>query len=185
MTKHLLHIVFVLLLCSCNKGPAEIYYADQRYYYDLPSFINKQISNLASKGQWVRKKVTKDGHTQFIERGNVDWTDELAAFIDADINRPAWRGEFKVDTISLERVWVITYKTDVKEIPVKNVVVTVDKDTRQCLQITVDRSTDNFLYTSNQKLFYTTGEGYMVKGKLSVSYLFDSEYAIESEFIEI
>ena len=82
-------------------------------------------------------------------------------------------------------MWVITYKCEEKEIPVKNVVVTVDKETRQCLQLTVDRSSDNFLYTSNQKLFYTTGEGYVVKGKLSVSYLFDSEYSIESEFIEI
>jgi len=146
--------------------------------------MEKQVENLQERGQWVRKEVTKDGHSHVVERGDIDWKEELDAFKEADINRPAWRGQFKIDTISLERVYVITYKTDNEEIPVKNVVITVDKDTRQCLQVTVDKRTENFLYSSDQSLFFTTGEGYMMKGKLSVNYLFDSEYSIESEFIE-
>lgn len=171
-------------MSSCSKDPSEVYYEDQRYYYDLPAFIADQISNLQSKKQRVRKQVTKDGHSHIIERGNIDWNEELDAFKESDINRPAWRGEFMVDTISLERVFVITYKTENEEIPVKNVVITVDKDTKQCLQISVDRRTENFLYSSDQSLYFTTGEGYMMKGKLSVTLLFDSEYSIESEFIE-
>lgn len=174
-----------MLMCSCSKDPSEVYYENQRNYYDLPSFITKQITNFKSKEQWVRKHITKDGHTHIIERGDVDWDEEFDAFVESDINRPAWRGEFKVDTISLERMYVITYKTENDQIPVKNVVVTIDKDTKQCLQLTVDRRTENFLYSSDQSLFFTTGEGYMMKGKLSVTLLFDSEYAIESEFIEI
>lgn len=177
-------IAFFIFLCSCEKDPAEVYYENQRNYYDLPSFIQKQVDNLRSKGQWVRKHVTKDGHSHIIEIGDIDWNEELDAFMESDINRPAWRGEFKVDTIALERAYVITYKTENNQIPVKNVVVTLDKETEQCLQITVDRRTKNFLYSSDQSLYYTTGEGYMMKGKLSVNYLFDSEYSIESEFIE-
>jgi hypothetical protein len=179
-----LYIPLICLACSCSKDPAEVYYEDQRYYYDLPSFMSKQAENLQSKGQWVRKHVTKDGHSHIIEHGDVDWKEELDLFIESDINRPAWRGEFKVDTINLEREYVITYKTTNEQIPVKNVVVTIDKDTRQCLKLTVDRRTKNFLYTSDQSLYFTTGEGYMMKGKLSVSLLFDSEYSIDSEFIE-
>lgn len=171
-------------MSSCSKDPSEVYYEDQRYYYDLPSFIAKQVSNLQSKKQWVRKHVTKDGHSHIIERGDIEWNEELDLFVESDINRPAWRGEFKVDSINLEREYVITYKTENNQIPVKNVVVTIDKETGQCLKITVDRRTKNFLYQSDQSLYYTTGEGYMMKGKLSVSYLFDSEYSIDSEFIE-
>ncbi|MDP6908517.1 MAG: hypothetical protein QF371_03375, partial [Flavobacteriales bacterium] len=120
MTKHLLYIGFILFLTSCSRDPAEIYYEDQRYYYDLPSFMGKQVANLKSKGQWVRKQVTKDGHTHIIERGNVNWEEELDEFMECDMNRPAWRGAFKVDTITLERVYVITYKTDINEIHFKN-----------------------------------------------------------------
>lgn len=184
MTKFLFYIGFTILLSSCTKDPTEIYYEDQRYYYDLPSFMAKQANNLQSKAQWVRKRVTKDGQTHIIERGNINWEEELDGFIECDINRPAWRGAFKIDTISLERVFVITYKTENKEIPVKNVVITIDKATRQCLQVTIDRSSENFLYTSDQKLFFTTGEGYMMKGKISVTLMFDTEYTIENEFIE-
>ena len=121
--------LIMIMLNSCSKDPAELYYEDQRYYYDLPSFIRSQAENLQNKSQWVRKHVTKDGHSHIIERGNIDWQEELDAFLESDINRPAWRGEFKVDTISLERVYVITYKTENKQIPVKNVVTTIDKDT--------------------------------------------------------
>ena len=180
-----LYIALILFLGSCDQGPAEAYYENQRSYYDLPRFIKKQADNLNEKKQWVRKHVTKDGHSHIIERGNIVWAEELDAFIESDINRPAWRGEFKVDTITLERALVITYKTENEQIPVKNVVVTLDKDTKQCIQVTVDRRTENFLYSSKQSLFFTAGEGYMMKGKLSVSLLFDSEYSIESEFIEI
>ncbi|MGB0917173.1 MAG: hypothetical protein ACPGU4_06255 [Flavobacteriales bacterium] len=179
-----LYIILFLLLGSCNQGPAEAYYEDQRAYYDLPRFFNKQTANLKEKHQWVRKHVTKDGHSHIIERGNIVWEDELDAFLESDINRPAWRGEFSVDTIELTREYLVTYETDNEQIPVKKVVVSIDKDSKQCLRITVDRLTQNFLYQSQQSLFYTNGEGYMMKGKLSVSYLFDSEYSIESEFIE-
>lgn len=172
------------MLCSCDKDVADVYYEDQRYYYDLPKFFEAQIDNLKDKGQWVRKHVTKDGHSHIIERGNIDWTEELGVFLDSDINRPAWRGEFKVDTIKLEREYVITYKTANEQIPVKNVVVTIDRDSKQCLKLTVDRHTENFLYESDQSLYFTTGEGYMMKGKLSVTLLFDSEYSIDTEFIE-
>ena len=171
-------------MASCDQGPAEAYYGDQRSYYDLPSFINKQAKNLNEKKQWVRKHVTKDGHSHIIERGNIIWEDELDAFLESDINRPAWRGEFTVDTIDLTREFLVTYETENEQIPVKKVVVSIDKESKQCLRITVDRETKNFLYSSQQSLFFTNGEGYMMKGKLSVSLLFDSEYSIESEFIE-
>jgi len=184
MTKHLFLIGFLVLLEACDKDPSEIYFEGQLHYFDMPAFMAKQESNLQKKNQWVRKKVTKDGRTHFIECGDIDWKQELDPFMEADINRPAWRGEFKVDTISLERVNVITFKTVNEDIPVKNMVVTIDKATGQCLQVTVDRSTDNFLYSSEQKLFFTVGEGYMVKGDLAVTSLFESEYNVETEFID-
>lgn len=182
MNRYAAAILF-LFLCSCDRDVAEVYYEDERFYHDIPAYMNKQIDRLQEKDQWVRKHVMKDGHSQIIERGNINWKDELSAFVESDINRPAWRGEFKIDTIRLERQWVITYKTTNPQIPVKNVVVTIDRETSECLKVTIDRSSDNFLYSSEQKLFFTLGEGYAMKGRLSVNYLFESEYAIDSEFI--
>jgi len=161
-----------------------VYYADTQPYFDLPGFIDQQAENLQKKGQWVRKHVSKDGHDQIIERNDIDWHEELELFAESDINRPAWRGEFSVDTIDLEREYIVTYKTENKQIPVKNVVITVDRSTGQCLKVTVDRRAHNFLYRSDQSLYYTTGEGYMIRGRLAVSLLFDSEYAVEAEFVE-
>lgn len=173
-----------MLLGSCSKDPAEVYYEDQRYYFDLPSCIEHQVEVLRKVDKHVRKRLTKDGQTQIIERGNVNWEEEFELFMESDINRPAWRGAFKADTVMLDRAYVVTYRTENQEIPVKNVVVTIDRQNRQCLRLTIDRHTDNFLYSSLQKLFLTPGEGYTIKGQLKVNFLFESEFAVESTFID-
>jgi len=181
-----LYVIFAtaLLLGSCTKDPTEIYFEDQRHYYDLPNCMNHQVEALHRMGKRVRKHLTKDGQTQTVERGQVNWKEELELFIDSDINRPAWRGAFSADTVELERMYVITYRTDNKEIPVKSVVVTLDRESKQCLRLTIDRITENFLYSSNQKLFFTPGEGYTIKGHLKVPFIFESEFSVESVFID-
>lgn len=184
MKLHLPILLFAVMLGSCTQDPTEVYFDDERNYYDLPSCMRKQVDALNTMGKHVRKKLTKDGHTQVLEHGNVNWDEELELFLDSDINRPAWRGAFKADTVQLERMYVITYRTENEEIPVKNVVVTIDKENKQCLRLTIDRQTDNFLYTSVQKLFFTPGEGYTIKGSLKVVFLFESEFAVESTFID-
>ena len=177
-------LVVLLLGSSCKKDPTEVYFSDERNYYDLPTCVIQQKDFLQKTGKHVRKKLTKDGHTQVIERGDVDWDEEFEMFIDSDINRPAWRGSFLGDTVQLERMKVITYRAQNPEIPVRNVVVTLDRATGQCLKLTIDRRTDNFLYSSNQKLFLTPGEGYTIKGQLRVPWLFESEFTVESTFID-
>jgi hypothetical protein len=180
-----LHILLLaVMLGSCSQDPVEVYYDDQRNYYDLPVCMRKQVDLLNKMGKHVRKKLTKDGKSQTVERGDVNWDEELELFMESDINRPAWRGAFIADTVELERMYVISYRTENEEIPVKNVVVTLDRDSKQCLHLTIDRQTDNFLYTSVQKLFFTPGEGYTIKGLLKVSFLFESEFVVESTFID-
>ncbi len=177
-------IIASVMLGSCSKDPTEIYFDDQRYYYDLPKCMAYQMDALQSMGKHVRKKLTKDGQSQTIERGDVNWREELELFFESDINRPAWRGAFKADTVKLEQMMVITYSTENPEIPVKSVVVTLDRESRQCLRLTIDRGTENFLYSSTQKLFFTPGEGYIIKGHLKVPFIFESEFSVESTFID-
>jgi len=176
--------MLLLTLGSCKKDPTEVYFSDQRNYYDLPTCVRQQKELLQRTGKSVRKKLTKDGHTQVIERSDVDWNEEFELFIESDINRPAWRGAFLADTVHLERMMVITYRSQNPEIPVRTVVVTIDHATGQCLRLTIDRRTENFLYSSNQKLFLTPGEGYTIKGHLRVPRLFESEFSVESVFID-
>jgi len=176
--------LIAVLLGSCSKDPTEVYFEDQRFYYDLPKCMNQQVNALNEMGKVVRKKLTKDGQTQIIERNSVNWSEELELFIESDINRPAWRGAFIADTVYLERMMVITYQTERKEIPVRNVVVTLDRASKQCLRLTIDRKTENFLYSSNQKLFFNPGEGYTIKGHLKVPWIFESEFIVESAFID-
>lgn len=177
-------LLSAVLLGSCQQDPTEIYFEDQRFYYDLPKCMSYQAETLERMGKHVRKRLTKDGQTQVVERGEVNWKEELELFIDSDINRPAWRGAFRADTVVLERMLVITYQTENREIPVKSVVVTLDRENRQCLRLTIERGSDNFLYTSSQKLFFTPGEGYIIKGHLKVPFIFESEFSVESTFID-
>lgn len=194
------------MLCACKKDPVDQYFEDTSVYFDIGTFFRTQVDNLNKRKLAIRQRVVKDGFAQTIEKEQVNWEEELAPFIDADINRPAWRGQFKVDTVLRnDHLVVIEYtlrdadKNDdgspvegaVKgwfrgdPCPISKVVLTKDPRSNTPLKVSIDKLTNNFLYSSSHKLYFTTGEGYMVKGRLEVKYLFSSEYSVDSKFVEI
>jgi len=174
------------MFVSCQKDPVDIYFEDKPVYFDMSGFIRGQIVNLKGRGFGLRKREEKDGFTRTIEKEKVDWESELAEFLECDINRPAWRDRFETDTVLRnESTLVIRHTAMVPECPMRSMVVTYDRSTGTCLKVSIEKQTDNFLYSSEQRLFFTTGEGYSVHSKLEVSLLFSSEYEVESRFIEI
>lgn len=194
------------MLCACKKDPVDQYFEDTTVYFDMGSFFRAQVDNLNKRKLAIRQRVVKDGFAQTIEKEQVNWEEELAPFIDADINRPAWRNLFHVDTVLRnEHLVVIEYSLNNNPVdqdgnpvsgavkgwfspnpcPVCKVVLTKDLKTNTPLKVSIDKLTDNFLYTSSHKLYFTTGEGYMVKGRIEVKYLYRSEYSVDSKFVEI
>lgn len=160
------------------------YFEDDKKFYNLKAYFMNQANKLAVRKQNVRKTITKDGRSEVVEMKSINWVEELEVFKESDINKPAWRDAYVTDTVFLQKSTVISHDALNEDNPIQHLVVTLDPVTGSCLRVSIDKHTDNFLYTSRQKLFYSAGEGYKIKGSLSVKYLFDSEYEVDAEFID-
>ena len=160
------------------------YFEDDKKFYNLKAYFMNQANKLSARNQKVRKTITKDGRSEVIEVSNLNWVEELEAFKESDINKPAWRDAYVTDTVFLQKSTVISHDALNEDNPIQRLVVTLDPETGSCLRVSIDKHTDNFLYHSRQKLFYSAGEGYRIKGTLKVEYLFESEYEVDAEFIE-
>ena len=173
-----------LLFAGCINDPVEEYFENDKKYYDLRAYFDNQINKLKVRRQYVRKKITKNNRSHVLEMNTLNWVEELEAFKESDINKPAWRDAYQTDTIFLEGSQVISHKALNRENPIQMLVVTIHSETGDCLRVSIDKRTENFLYHSQQKLFYSAGEGYEIRGKLTVKYLFNSEYEVEAQFID-
>lgn len=92
-----------LLLAACGSdgadaanGPAE---ARQPLYFDVKGLLNAQIQQLTTRHATVTKQVSLRGSTlEKVAVPTVKWADELQIFFQADINKAALRGAYRVDS---------------------------------------------------------------------------------------
>ncbi|RNI23673.1 hypothetical protein [Rufibacter latericius] len=69
--------------------------------YDLVSFLDQEAQALMEKKATVRKTVSEAGKIRETKTfPSLNWTEELAPFADADINKPALTGLFNKETSS-------------------------------------------------------------------------------------
>ncbi|MBC3539403.1 hypothetical protein ACFSC6_17930 [Rufibacter sediminis] len=80
--------------------------------YDVVSFLDQEANALTAKKAAVRKTVSKEGKVNEEKIfTSLNWTEELAPFADADINKPALKGLFDEQTFTnAQGQQVRTYK---------------------------------------------------------------------------
>ncbi|MVN78355.1 hypothetical protein GO988_18650 [Hymenobacter sp. HMF4947] len=97
----------LLALSGCGGGtatdPAAAGAAHQAGpYFDVRGLLDAQVRQLATRHPAVTKHVSlRGGATETVQVPQVKWTDELQIFYQADINKAALRGAYKVDSSAL------------------------------------------------------------------------------------
>jgi hypothetical protein len=102
-----LYIIFLLLIFSNCKnetpsrkdGMQAQNSKNTTPLFDLKGFLDNEIATHLKDVKKVKKTVTVNGKTESKEVEIKDWKEELKPFFNSDINRPAWRDKYKVDTI--------------------------------------------------------------------------------------
>ncbi|MBT9392921.1 hypothetical protein KLP40_07090 [Hymenobacter sp. NST-14] len=91
------------LLAACGPGePAPDPAARRTAYFDVPGLLKAQSSRLDQRRPVVEKQVLlRDGQLETTRVAQTDWTKELQIFQQADINKPALRGLYAVDSVAL------------------------------------------------------------------------------------
>jgi hypothetical protein len=168
--------LLAIALAACNKPGANTTAASQVEQVGLKSYFQKEASRLQKANPVVKKTVVANGKVEKKELKIRSWTRELTAFIDADIDKKAWAGEFKKKVVdSME-----TYVSDNEKIPVKKVVVYKSK--KQISGIVIVVRNENYLYTSTDTLSYYPGKKYEVKKMQQIKLMNKKQYQITGLF---
>ena len=152
--------IFLLLMAGCFFSCADNAETAEKpalppVYFDVNSFLSEQMKHLNQTKPTVQKTVTNGElgpQTETLE--NVNWEQELAFFLEADINKPAWRQTYSGDTLTDKTTGAKTYvyqNTTEEDAVVKLVKVDVTAG-NQVKTIRLETRLNNALFFAGRQL---------------------------------
>ena len=153
-------------------------------FFSLKEFAHLESASLQKMNLTVLKKAAKNKENEQQILSNLDWENELAPIAESDINRPAWKSQYAVDSLEEQNTLNVSYTALNNELPIKKIRLSFDKQSRKFQSLIIDKSSENFLYSSWQKIYYERGGKLHIYGQLSMYSLLNNEYATELVVIE-
>lgn len=163
------------VLASCG-GKDQSKPATAMQYFDVKGYFSKEAKTLSQRNLVINKTVIVNGATENKSLKITDWNKELAAFIDADINKRAWAGEFSEVKTSNG----IVYTSNNEKVPVKKLIV--DKKKERITAVTVIINNSNYLYTSSDTLRYYPDSLYQIRKAQHITLMSPKTYRITGVF---
>ncbi len=147
--------LFLLLLTAC--------YADELEektqldpFFDLRGYMTQQIDSLTAARPLVTKTVILNGQEEEQVRDDVNFSTDLRAFREADINKPAWFDKYK----TVKRDGVTLYEAQDSSLQTQRLLV--QQQGGRTVQIDIVRKTGTLLSDGIQELTYRPASGYTI-----------------------
>lgn len=161
---------------SCQSQESSLTLSEQ-YQEDLPKFFNKEVERLIQRNPTIRKTVVKDSISESKTLTLKDWKRELSSFSNIDLNKLAYQGVFKKDSVGTR---VIYTSTDPK-IDISKVIIDY-QNTGSPSSFLIHRKVENSLYDTRETLSYDISQGYSIEKKQHIFILGDKYYHIKGDF---
>lgn len=171
-----------LLLCVACTDILPQKTTTERQYFDLIGFFEREITQL--KGTTVQKSATLNGQTELQTSQLADWASELSIFTASNINKPAFRDSYQVDSIWLAADTLrITYTALSPKLRTQSLRIDQLRSTQRISHIAIDNRVKNPLYELSEILHYTPARQYTVSSWQKVRGLNASQLDIRAEII--
>jgi Asp-tRNA(Asn)/Glu-tRNA(Gln) amidotransferase A subunit family amidase len=132
-------------------------------YFDVKGFLDAQTQALAHRKAMVEKRVMlRGGQLETTRVPNVDWEKELQIFYQTDINKPALRDAYQIDSVvqddgRLRRTYL--RKPETENQVERLTVVSAPTAPAAAQEITATLTQDNPLFFSRKRLALHTVNG--------------------------
>lgn len=170
-----------IFLSSCFERNKNV--ETEKFYFDLSGFFKTEAEKLNEKKFFAEKYLINDNDTQKLILKNISWEEELAPFINSDINKPAWKGSYKIDSISEDqKLKFVSYKSLETNLPVKE--IQVHFNNKEVSHLYIENATNNYVYNSARVLSYNAGTGFSIEGEQDIFLGKDLHYKVFVNFIK-
>lgn len=169
---------FLLALWGCgspNNGPHAV---QVQSYFSLADYFANEANRLQQRNTHIVKTVTKNGEDERKKIKISDWKKELALFIDADINKPAWRNSYRVDSTESS----VTYTSTDSTLRTKE--IHISKSGSDAIShIRIINQVSNALYETDEQLDYYVDSLYRITKTQHVQIIGKSHYSVTGEWL--
>ena len=167
--------VLIVLLSGCLSSEKENT-SNQIYYFDLKTYFTKTATELNRKKPLVNKTVSKNELSENKKIKITDWKTELALFIDADINKKAWKDSYSKDTSATKIIYTA------KEADLKTQKIEIDLKNGLPIKFKIITKMDNLLYHSTEELEFYPDSVYSINKHQKVTIISQNNYQIKGFF---
>ena len=167
--------VLIFLLSGCSPAEKENT-SNQIYYFDLKTYFTKTATELNRKKPLVNKTVSKNELSENKKIKITDWKTELALFIDADINKKAWKESYSKDSSATKIIYIA------KEADLKTQKIEIDLKNGLPVKFKIITKMDNLLYHSTEELEFYPDSLYSINKHQKVTIISQNNYLIKGFF---
>lgn len=178
--RRLLLFLFCSVMMACGSVPT-----DEKIYFDLEGFFEKEIRSLSELKPYVSKSISFNNKLQSKTTNEISWEKELRFFKESDINKPAWKYGYRTDTIEdpVKNTIRISYTATDWQLLTRKVIIEQDRSGK-VLFVEIRNITSNNLYVSYQVLKYRPGLEYFILAFQSVKLMDNSTMIVHSRFLK-
>ncbi len=158
--------ILTLCLFGCGERSEKVQKTPD-FYYPISQFFQNEIQRLTDNKVGLNKTVELNGETETKRLEEVDWKQELQVFIDADINKTAWKDKYEVEERLVDskahQQKEIVYRAKDKDLKTQFIKLIVEPITEEIRYIQVTNITTNLVYTSKEVLIYKYNKSYSIE----------------------
>lgn len=185
------YFIFSLLILSVAGGCefAANKEVKENYFFPLKEFMDREIRDLKAEGITIRKTAMINEEEEVVAFHVVEDSlqfplqTELGPFLDADINKPAFRDRYSTETDTLGDGRILqVHRAQTDDLATRALKVWRQKGEVQKIEIRTE--SDNAVYKTIQHLTYEPGIGYSIKANQKVLVTGAKEYFIQGEFLK-
>jgi hypothetical protein len=157
-----LKFIFACLLlstaCSDNISTSQKQVND---YFNLVEYFVKEAGKLRKQNAKISKTLIKDDVTETLVFDSINWDQEFKPFMNSDLNKPAFRQAYTVDTIHVNAAIKIIYNAKDPLLTTRSILISYVNEKIDSLMII--NQTSNIYYSAAETLIYLPGKYYILK----------------------
>ena len=163
------------LFVACKPSVEE---SAKPVFYPWEKYLTAQIDSLAKHPEAVHKTILLDGKKEEKRLKEMDWKQEWAMFLHADLNKPAAATSY--DNLSEDGFVWYSLKAN-ESLPVKKLYIQLDALDRPAkVEIEIDEK--NFLFETHKKLHMNFADGrvqtYSIEGSQQMRWMSPTHYSL-------
>lgn len=168
-----------IFIYSCSEQQPEKNIRE-KLYFDLAAVVQKDIDLNLSRHCGEEKSVLVNDVKETKVISDVDWNKELLPLSECDINKPAWKTRFSVDTVNNMEGTSIQYHTLSNKINIRSMVVKMKNN--EVEKIIITKKISSLIFSSDQRIEYFPGKGFTVRGEQKAAMMKNFEINVDVKY---